>query len=70
MNTNATDRLLKPRDVQKRLAVSEKTLRRLTNEGVIRCVRLGERTVRYRPEDLDEDIARLAGRSADETPVE
>jgi excisionase family DNA binding protein len=70
MTTDATPQLLKPRDVQKRLAVSDKTLRKLTNEGTIPCVRLGERTIRYRPQDVEEAIDRLAGRSSGDVAVE
>ncbi|MCI0641044.1 MAG: helix-turn-helix domain-containing protein [Gemmataceae bacterium] len=36
----------------KRIGVSERTLRRLTDDGEIRCARIG-RLVRYTPADLD-----------------
>jgi excisionase family DNA binding protein len=43
--------LLKPKEAAQSLAISERTLWQLTNQGDLPCVRIG-RSVRYDPADL------------------
>ena len=50
-DTNNVQLLLTARDAAKALAISERTLWTLTNNGDVPCVRLG-RAVRYDPDDL------------------
>ncbi|WP_375194754.1 helix-turn-helix domain-containing protein [Sphingobium sp.] len=45
--------LLTPTEAAKRLHISDKTLRRLRQQGHIRYVAITERKIRYRPEDCD-----------------
>ena len=45
--------LLTPLEAAARLHVSDKTLRRLRQQGLIRYVAITERKIRYRPEDCD-----------------
>ena len=45
--------LLKSRDAAKALSVSPSTLRRLVEMGRLKPIRLSERRIAYRPEDLD-----------------
>jgi excisionase family DNA binding protein len=47
----AADRLLTYRDVARRLAVSDRTARRIVERGELRKVRIGG-CVRFRPEDV------------------
>jgi excisionase family DNA binding protein len=54
MTATASPRsLLTQRQVAAQLGVSVPTVRRLTKSGVLPAVRLGKRSVRYRPETLD-----------------
>lgn len=60
-----TDReLLTAREAARRLAVSERTVRRLADRGDLPRVRVGQRSVRYRRDDVDE----YARRHRDERP--
>jgi excisionase family DNA binding protein len=49
--------LLRPKEAAKSLAISERTLWELTNQGDLPCVRIG-RSVRYDPVDLASWIQR------------
>jgi excisionase family DNA binding protein len=49
--------LLTPEQVAAVLGVSVRTVRRLAAEGRLRPVRIGYRTTRFRPEDVDALIA-------------
>ena len=49
--------LLTPLEAALRLHVSDKTLRRIRQQGHIRYVALTERKIRYRPEDCDAYVA-------------
>ena len=49
--------LLTPLEAAKRLHISDKTLRRLRQQGHIRYVAITERKIRYRPEDCDAYVA-------------
>lgn len=49
--------LLTPDEAAKRLHISDKTLRRIRQQGHIRYVALTERKIRYRPEDCDAYVA-------------
>lgn len=55
--------LLKPREAAQALAVSERTLWQLTKDGVIDCVRVGKRSVRYSQGALERWIEKQ-GKSA------
>ncbi len=46
------ERLWRVRDVVARLGVSERTVRRLVEDGTLRAVRIGRRSVRFRPDDV------------------
>lgn len=70
MKANNPSRLLKPCDVWKRLNISERTLRTLTKKGDIPCVRLSERTVRYRPTDIERIVSGETGGSSDDSQVD
>ncbi len=43
------------------LGVTVRTARRLRAEKVLRAVRIGHRTIRFRPVDIERAKARLAG---------
>ncbi|WP_145073425.1 helix-turn-helix domain-containing protein [Sphingobium wenxiniae] len=49
--------LLTPEEAAQRLHVSDKTLRRLRQQGHIRYVAITQRKIRYRPEDCDAYVA-------------
>ncbi|WP_413714853.1 helix-turn-helix domain-containing protein [Sphingobium sp. B2D3C] len=51
------DLLLTPAQAAARLHISDKTLRRLRQQGHIRYVAITERKIRYRPEDCDAYVA-------------
>lgn len=53
MLLNPINPLLDSEEVRRRLNVGRRTLRELERRGVLPCVRLGHRTVRYRPEDVE-----------------
>lgn len=55
--------LLKPDASATYLAISQRTLWALTNEGKVKCVRPSPHSVRYRIEDLDAYITSLASQS-------
>lgn len=51
--TQSPDRLLTLADVADFLAVSLSTVRRLVRDGNLPAVRVGQRSIRVRPEDLE-----------------
>jgi len=55
------DSLLKYEDVAARLGISVRIVRRMRAQGFLRAVQFGHRTVRFRPADVEQSIARLAG---------
>ena len=59
--------LLTPMEAAARLHISDKTLRRIRQQGHIRYVALTERKIRYRPEDCD---AYLASRVREDEPCQ
>ena len=61
-------RLLKPREAAKMLAICERTLWALTNQGGLACVRIG-RSVRYDPLDLAAWNERQKAKTAADTGV-
>jgi len=48
-----TDFLLSPAEASRRLAIGDRTLRRLAASGALPKVRLGDRAIRYRSSDID-----------------
>lgn len=54
--TESPKLLLTPREAAAALSISERSLWGLTNQGLLRCVRIG-RSVRYAVDDLREFIA-------------
>lgn len=56
------DDLLTYQTAAPRLKVSVAHLRRLVAQGIVKCVRLGHRTVRFRPAEIDKCLARMEGR--------
>ncbi|NLW83658.1 MAG: helix-turn-helix domain-containing protein [Phycisphaerae bacterium] len=58
---NKTPLLLSSRDAAKTLAISERTLYTLTQQGRIRAVRLGQRCVRFDVRDLEAFIQACKG---------
>lgn len=53
--------LLTYQDVAKHLGVSMRTVTRLVDQRKLRAVRVGHRTVRFRPVDVERCKAKLAG---------
>lgn len=53
--------LLSSRDAARLLAVSERTLYTLTQQGRIPCVRIGQRCIRYDRRDLEAFVAACKG---------
>jgi excisionase family DNA binding protein len=60
---SASERLLRPADVQARLAVSRRWVYQAAQDGRLPCVRLGgpDGPLRFRPEDLERLIEEWAG---------
>ncbi|MEV5032130.1 helix-turn-helix domain-containing protein [Sphingobium sp. LMC3-1-1.1] len=54
---NRSPLLLTPAEAAERLHISDKTLRRLRQQGHIRYVAITDRKIRYRPEDCDAYVA-------------
>ena len=61
--------LLTPMEAAKRLHISDKTLRRIRQQGHIRYVALTERKIRYRPEDCDAYLVTGSSAGAYEAPT-
>lgn len=52
--------LLTYEEAAKELTISVRVLRRFVSAGIVKVVRLGHRTVRFRPVDLERLIERKA----------
>ena len=57
------DRLLTEKDVARRLQVSPRTVARIKADGELRHVRISDRAVRFRPEDVDDYIVNRTRRN-------
>lgn len=53
--------LLKTKEVAEYLKISTQQVRRLVNKGELPCIRLSERILRFRQEDVQEYINGKAG---------
>jgi excisionase family DNA binding protein len=51
-------RLLKPSEVAKVLAISERSVRRLAEQGALPGIRLGSRSLRFEPEAVAQFVSR------------
>ena len=58
------ENLLSAKECSTFLGLSLRSVYRLTDEGVIPCVRIGTRTIRYRPADLSAWLDSTAAVSA------
>lgn len=52
---------MKTKDVAEYLKISTQQVRRLANKGELPCIRLSERILRFRLEDVQEYVNRKAG---------
>jgi len=59
----AASRLLREREVLERLNVSRPLLRKLREQGDLPVARLGQRALRYRPEDVEAFLERAVAMS-------
>lgn len=64
MNQKPPILLLKPKEAAQALAVSERTLWQMTQDGVIESIKVGTRSVRYPVASLERWVAEQVEKSA------